>query len=170
MEQLVEQFLKVMREEKAIYQDLLSLSENKTDAIADKNVNNLDAIVRQEQSAILRLNQCEKRRLHYVGLLCQNTGEHPETVTMLRFAEYATPDGSLELHALHDELSDILKRLSDKNHTNRALLESRLEYVHFAMDMLNTEQSPGVYDMGGFDSRYDSGVPAKGKTIIDRKV
>jgi len=166
LRELVARFLGVMREERLVYAGLLALAEKKKDAILDKNTDTLDAIVRQEQALILRLGQMETRRTQCLEDLSDETGRDLPDITLLDWAEYGTPEQSSDVRALHAELGGILAELEEKNNQNRLLLESRMEYVQFALDVLHSGQDPGLYNTQG-DGAFSDG---EGKTIMDRKV
>lgn len=168
MNDLVSRFTEVMSKEKDIYERLLKISEGKKGAILSKETKALDAIVREEQSLILRLEQLEKRRIKCSAELAREINTPLEGITLLLFAEQGTLEQSEVLIEIHKELSTMLETLSKHNEENKALLDSRLEYVHFAMDTLTPDQNPGVYSTTGNDGSFNDNTTRTG--IIDRKV
>jgi flagellar biosynthesis/type III secretory pathway chaperone len=161
----------ILSEEKAVYTELLKLSEEKRLAVFERDVQRLDAVVRREQSAIIDLNHWEKQRL--VCMDAPNNdrlarGQGPsDAPTLLFFADKAPPPERERLLALHEELSGLLRELSKRNAENKALIESRLEYVQFAVDALTAEQTAGLSGSGYGKMPRDSGVIRK--TITDLK-
>jgi flagellar biosynthesis/type III secretory pathway chaperone len=161
----------ILSEVKAVYTELLELSEEKREAVFERDVQRLDAVVRQEQAAVTNLNHWEKQRL-----VCMDApgndqlvrGQSPsDAPTLLFFADNA-PDGERErLHTLHGELSGLLRELTKRNAENKALIESRLEYVQFAVDALTAEQTAGLYGSGYGRTPPESGMERK--TIMDLK-
>ena len=154
----------VLSEEKTVYTELLRLSDEKRTAIFEKNVEQLDAVVRLEQGLIARLNHWEKQRL-----ACMDVPEGPSgPPTLLFYADQAPPEEGGRLRGLHDELQGLLREMSKRNEENKKLIESRLEYVRFALDVFNAEQTAGLYG-----SRYGATSPDSGmvqKTVLDKKV
>jgi flagellar biosynthesis/type III secretory pathway chaperone len=161
----------ILSEEKAVYTELLELSEEKRLAVFDRDVQRLDAVVRREQSAVTDLNHWEKQRLVCMDapgndqlVLGQGSSDAP---TLLFYADKAPPEEGNILRTLHKELNEILAKLSKRNAENKALIESRLEYVQFAVDALTAEQTAGLYGSGYGSARSDSGIIRK--TITDLK-
>ncbi|MDR0292701.1 MAG: flagellar protein FlgN [Oscillospiraceae bacterium] len=154
----------VLSEEKAVYTELLELAGEKRAAVFEKNIERLDAVVRREQGVAARLSHWEKQRLACMGAP-EGSAEPP---TLLFFADQAPPEDGERLRVLHDELGGLLRELTKLNAENKTLIESRLEYVRFALDVLNAEQTSGLYG-----SRYGSTPPDSGmvqKTVLDKKV
>ncbi|MCL2081877.1 MAG: flagellar protein FlgN [Oscillospiraceae bacterium] len=165
---LVARFMSIMRQEKDIYSKLLGLSKNKKEAIFSKETDELDAIVREEHGLLLRLEQAEKRRMRCVEMLVTEIGCRPEDVTMMTFADHGTVGQADDLQKLHTEMGSLLKQLEEFNAENHRCLESRLEYVRFAMDVLEPDNDPGVYGTDGTNSDFSDNPARPG--IIDRKV
>lgn len=159
----------ILSEEKAVYAELLELSEEKRTAVMDRDVQRLDAVVRKEQAAVTALNHWEKQRL-----VCMDApgndqqGQNPsDAPTLLFFAESAPAEYGERLRVLHGELGEVLREVSKRNAENKALIESRLEYVQFAVDALTAEQTAGLYGSGYGNVSQDSGIIRT--TITDLK-
>ena len=150
-------FYQIMQEGKPIYEELVRLSRKKKIAIADKNVEPLDAIVRQEQGVVMRLSQWERNRADCVEKLSKQLGQTPESATFLFFAKQAPTEKQHEFKALHDELAHLLAELSELNDSNRKMLDARLEYVRFALSTLSEEQTNGYDARGGERDKKEPG-------------
>ncbi|MCL1808102.1 MAG: flagellar protein FlgN [Oscillospiraceae bacterium] len=157
------QLINVLTEIKAVYTELLALTEETRTAVFDKDIDRLDAVVRREQEAAVRLEHWEKRRL-----ACMAVPEgSPDPPTLLFFAGQAPEEEGLRLRSLHDELDGLIQNLLLKNKENKKLVESKLDYVRFALDALQAEQTAGLYG-----SMYGSAPPDGGliqKTVFDQK-
>lgn len=159
-----QRLIAALREETIIYSELLEMSGEKRDAIFQKNVDRLDAVVRREQGAAANLAHWEKQRLASMDAPASPSG----SPALLFYAEQAPPEERKELLALHEELSEIIRKLQKANTENKALIESRLEYVRFALDVLTADQTSGVYsrpyaDRAGYN-------PLPDKSMLDKKV
>jgi flagellar biosynthesis/type III secretory pathway chaperone len=155
--------IEVLSETKAVYAELLELADQKRSAVYEKNIEQLDAVVRHEQAAAVRLGHWEKQRLACMDSP-KGSSEQPTLLFLLTGAPAAEGE---KLRALHDELSGQLSALTKKNAENKTLIESRLDYVRFALDALNAEQSAGIYAGRHGKAPSDSGAPPK--TIFDKK-
>jgi flagellar biosynthesis/type III secretory pathway chaperone len=160
----------ILSEEKTVYAELLDLAGEKREAIFQKEVKTLDAVVRREQAAAARLNHWEKQRLVCMDALDGRLSLGPGSSgapTLLFFADQAPAEERASLRTLHDELSEMLRKLSKSNAENKALIESRLEYVRFALDALNAEQTAGLAGSGYGPGKTDGGMIQR--TIFDIK-
>lgn len=167
LEPLLARFYEIMLEGKTIYEELVRLSRQKKLAIVDKAVDSLDSVVRLEQGAVMRLGQWERVRTECVGKLAAKLGGNPSGATFLFFAQSAPPENRPAFLLLHQELSALLKELSELNEANRELLEARLEYVRFALDTLSESLDPGGYDARGSERSVEGDT---GRTIFNREV
>jgi flagellar biosynthesis/type III secretory pathway chaperone len=156
-----QKLINALSEEKAVCQELIALAEEKKDAVLQKNIEQLDSVVRREQGAVMRLGHWEKQRISCL----ETPKDHPGSPTLLFFAETAPSPEREVLRALHKDLSALIETLRSANAENKAMIESRLEYVRFVLDMLNEDQTSGVYSAGGASS-YSSGS----QKILDKKV
>ncbi len=150
-----------LSEEKAVYEELVELAEEKRDAVYKKDLERLDSVVRREQGAVMRLGHWEKQRLSCLEAL----KDHPGSPTLLFLAETAPSAERDALLKVHEELSGLIDTLRKANAGNKALIESRLEYVRFVLDVLNEDQTTGVYEAGGINP-----IGGGGKKILDKKV
>lgn len=155
--------ISVLSEERAIYEELLDLSAEKRDAVYERHLEQLDAVVRREQAAAARLDHYEKQRF-----ACMDAPEGTsDSLSLLCYADLAPADEGDALRKLHGELSSLLRQLQKSNAENKALIESRLEYARFVIDALNVETSAGLYG-----SRYGSASPDSGmaeRNLFDKK-
>jgi flagellar biosynthesis/type III secretory pathway chaperone len=162
--------ISILSEEKAVYQELLELADEKRGAVYEGTLERLDAVVRREQAAVATLDHWEKQRLACMdatGSRLTPGTDSSDSPTLLFFADQAPEEEGDTLRALHGELSAILRELQQKNAENKTLLESRLDYARFAIDALNVEQTAGLYG-----SRYGPAQPDSGlaeRTLFDKK-
>lgn len=164
MEPTLAKFFKIMSEGRAIYEELVRLSRDKKLAIADRSVDSLDALVRAEQGVVMRLSQWEKSRAECVARLAAQYSA-PEGAPFTWFAQKAPPEERSVFTKLHSELGALLKELSALNDDNKRMLESRLDYVRFAIDTLS-DSNLSVYDSrGGEQEGHESS-----RTIFNREV
>jgi flagellar biosynthesis/type III secretory pathway chaperone len=156
----------ILSEEKAVYEELLEFSEEKREAVYERHLERLDAVVRREQAAAAKLDHWERQRFACMdapnGQLALGP-EPSESLTLLSYADLAPAAEGEALRALHGELSVLLRELQKRNAENKALIESRLEYARFAIDALNVESTAGLYG-----SRYGSTPPESG--MVERRL
>ncbi len=141
-----------MRFEKAVYEEVVSLSAKKSEAIAGGQIDILNEIVRDEQTCLVKIHDLERRREAISGKFSELCGKPAKEITMRDIIEVAPESGRGALQALHAELSDVLSRQSELNDINRRLIESKLEYINFSLDVMTSNGNTGTYSQAGSES------------------
>lgn len=143
MEQLITRLEEILENETILYSQILNLGIKKTDIIIKGKVNELAALVEQEQDIVSRLSKMELER---------------EKVTLAINKELSLPDkemtlahvinGTGESHASiladsQNKLLDILKQVKRVNDENGRLINNSLEYIEFSINVLSSATNPG---------------------------
>ncbi len=161
--ELIARFAEVMGAEVSLYSELLALSEEKKDILVQSKVDELSELVKKEQVLLYKLNEWEKKRLVCVTELSALTGKPSSDIALRDFAEVGDETQRGHLDKLHDELARLLKEQMRLNDLNRKIIESRLEYIHFALEAVADTQNPSqTYGKNGYGQR--------GNSIIDKKI
>lgn len=141
-----------MRLEKAVYEEVAALSAKKRDAISNGEIDSLNEIVRGEQACLIKIHDLERKREAISGKFSELCGKPAKDITMRDIIE-VTPEGRRDaLKALHSELSGVLNRQSELNEINRRLIEAKLEYLNFSLDVMTSSGSAGTYSQAGEES------------------
>ena len=167
MEYIVSRFMDVMMSQKEIHHRLGDLSGQKQGVIANNEVAALDAIVRQEQRELAALSSLEKRRRQLMEELSRHTKKPAKDILLTDFLLVATPEQKERLESLAHEISSLLSEQLRLNDINQRLIDSRLDYVHFALDMLTDDEDPSQhYAVQG----AAVGATQRKSSIIDQKI
>lgn len=118
------QLLKVLQEQLDICNDYLELQNKKTSSLVAGDIKLLDAIVRQDQSFVMRMESLESKRN---GLL---TEMELSDVTISEVIAHHVEDAYKERYKqVFEGLSDVLYKLKKVNDLNQRLLKQRLAVV-----------------------------------------
>ncbi|MHB8064216.1 MAG: flagellar protein FlgN [Ruminiclostridium sp.] len=135
---LAKQLTDVLNQENEIYDTLSKISNNKTNLIVGGKVNELESIVKVEQSLIIKISKLEDQREKIVDKLCSLLGKKPEEITISGLAEQLGQNESDELKACQDKMVNNIKNLKNANDLNSKLIKSSLEYIDFSINMMTS--------------------------------
>ncbi|MDE7211744.1 MAG: flagellar protein FlgN [Lachnospiraceae bacterium] len=146
MASLIEELITVLKQEEAVYRELLPVVEQKTQIIIRNDLTALQKITEQEQLAIEKVTALEHKRDEVIVNMGVVLSRDPRTLTLKKLISLLDrqPKEQKELTLLHDSLTKILKNLSDANLRNQSLIEQSLEMIEFNMNLIqSTRMSPG---------------------------
>lgn len=158
--------LTVLRESVALYDDLLSLGEEKRQALVEADTAELDAITRREELKILEGTRLEERRAKATAALANRCRLTEAKVTLTMLAESAEPQIADQIRRAGAELDAVVKKLVRLNETNAALIHQALNFVHYNLNLLTRSQAETTYVPGGGRKTAGGASPV----ILDRKV
>ena len=151
MASLIEELTQTLEEESALYEDLIPLAERKTQVIVANDLQALQSITEQEQSAVDRIGALERKRQEGIVNIGIVLNRNPSTLdfrTLIAILEGQEAEQDA-LRRLHDRLRQTVGRLSDINKRNKALIQQSLEMIEFNMNFIqSTWMSPGMSQAG----------------------
>ncbi|MEH7381345.1 flagellar protein FlgN [Bacillus sp. JJ1533] len=117
----------------ALHQNLLKLSERKTDILKKGDIDALNEQMKEEQKYILAIRQLENERITIVE---KWLGPRVEEKTLSKCIEAASEPIRSELAGLHEDLVKVTHELKVVNELNQQLTHQSLQYVNMSLDML----------------------------------
>lgn len=135
---LVKQLTVILNRENEIYETLSKLSNNKTDIIVAGKVNELENIIKIEQSLVIKIAKLEDQREKLVESLSFNLGKKPEDITLSELVEKIGERESAELKTCQDKIVKTINVLKTANELNAKLIKSSLEYIDFSINMMTS--------------------------------
>jgi flagellar biosynthesis/type III secretory pathway chaperone len=136
--ELVEKLTDILTKENDIYETLFKISNNKTDLIVSGKVNELENIVKIEQSLVLKIAKLEDQREKIVEAMSATLGKKPESITVSELVEHLGQENSVELKACQDKMLKNIKNLKNNNELNSKLIKNSLEYIDFSINMMTS--------------------------------
>ena len=159
MASLMENLIEVLGQECDAYDELLALSQKKTQVIASANLENLQKITDDEQEAVGKVNHLDRRRMEVTTDIANVLNRDVETLKLSKMIELMSsrPGEQAKLAEAHDRLQSSVRELRRINEQNRELLENALEMVEFEMNLL--QASKAAPETANYTrSAYSSGV------------
>ena len=155
----MENLIEVLGQECDAYDELLALSQKKTQVIASANLENLQKITDDEQEAVGRVTHLDRRRSEVTADIANVLNRDVETLKLSKMIELMSlrPEEQAKLAEAHDRLQSSVRELRRINEQNRELLVNALEMVEFEMNIL--QASKAAPETANYTkSAYNSGV------------
>lgn len=170
MASLMDELIDTLSEEKALYEQLIPVSEKKTTILVKDDLQALEEVTQQEQFLIEKAGALGKKResvIANIAIVLNKDAKLLDLATLAGLLE-KQPEEQKKLIALHDSLKQIMRRLVAINEKNKNLIENSLEMIEFNMNFIqSTRMSTGGnnYDrnattsynrsinVGGFDAK-----------------
>lgn len=146
MASLIEELISTLKAEKAVYEELVPVSEQKTKILVKNDLEELKKITAQEQLLIDRAGVIGHKReevIKNIGVVLNKIPEQLDLTSLTRLMA-KQPEEKKTLAALHDSLRTTMRRLVEVNERNKDLIENSLEMIEFNMNFIqSTRMSPG---------------------------
>ena len=162
MASLIDTLIDVLDKENTQYERLLDLSNTKTAAIVNGDVDKLQEILGQEQQSIDIINRLDAKREENVKDICNvlnlpEKGIRIEDIVQMLSKQ---PKEQSVLEEVHLKLKRTLDQLMRVNDNNKALLQESMDMIEFEINLAkNAMVAPqtGNYSKGAYEQRnYDS--------------
>ncbi len=163
MASLMENLIEVLGQECDAYDELLALSQKKTQVIASANLENLQKITDDEQEAVGRVTHLDRRRSEVTADIANVLNRDVETLKLSKMIELMSlrPEEQAKLAEAHDRLQSSVRELRRINEQNRELLVNALEMVEFEMNILQASKAApetANYTKSAYNSGAQMGV------------
>ena len=143
----MENLLNILDEELELYKTILELSNNKTTLLKENKVKEIEATTKEEEALVATVIEKEKTRMQEVKNICKRYGKPEKNLKIEELCEFID-NSHEELMNYKKQITEILDELKRVNKTNSVLINSSLDYVNFAVNML-TETNNNTYQAGG---------------------
>lgn len=155
----------ILKEEADIYDDILKVSKQKTSIIVEGKVNELEKIVKMEQSFIFKIAGLESKREALIGKLSGLMGQKPEELTISSIADHSDEKESIMLKNVQQSMVGLIKELCNSNELNSRLIKNSLDYINFSIGLFA--------NIGNEDNNYSPNAEKfskKGRNLLDLKI
>ena len=141
--------IEILEKEFEIYQEMLKISEEKTDIIVKDKVDELEEMTRREEEFVRQFIELEKERVQIVKNFAAEHGLGEKIIKIPELCEYF-PEEKEELMGLRKEILAIVEKVKAKTELNEKLLKNSLEYINFSVGLATgTSASNGIYGQSG---------------------
>ena len=146
----------LLEREQALLEGISECESQKTDILAEGDVDSLNKMINREQPLSIQCQAAETRRLALMNKY-KLSGKTFREICRLADEEYKNV-----LEAQHESLSKIANKLKTTNKLNNELTKTRLEFYGRVRSMI----SRPVYGYDGTVEKQGQG----GRSLIDRKI
>lgn len=163
--ELVKQLTTILSQENEIYDTLKKISTNKTELIVAGKVNELESIVKMEQSLVIKISKLEDQREKLVDVLAREIGKKPEDITISELAGSLGEVEANELKQCREKMLKNINSLKNSNELNSKLIKNSLEYIDFSINMMTS--------IGSVSNNYEStgySGETKKRNLFDMKL
>ena len=162
MASLMEELFTALDGEKEVYQELIPVSERKTEILVKGDLRELEKVTEEEQLLIEKATAIGKKREAVIANIGVVLNKDASTLDLRTLAGLLTkqPEERKKLVELHDSLKLVMRRLIEVNEQNKNLIENSLEMIEFNMNFIkSTRMSPGVnnYNKNATSTNYGYG-------------
>jgi flagellar biosynthesis/type III secretory pathway chaperone len=144
----MENLLKILDEEIDLYKTILEVSNEKTLLLKENKVKELEEITKKEEGLVADVIAKEKVRIQEVKNICKRYGKPEQSLKIEELCEFID-NSKDELLNCKKEITKILEELKKVNKMNSVLINSSLEYVNFAVNMLTETSKKPTYEAKG---------------------
>ena len=157
MASLVDELLETMTQEKAGYEALIALTDDKRDSIVHNKLELLEQVTTKEEEITSGLKNLENRRVKVLRDMAVVLGHDGEHLTVTDFIALLNdqPEEQAALQKAKDELVEAAKRMRFTNQQMQILLQQAMEMVDFDLTLFKSlRQAPETanYDNNGYNT------------------
>ncbi|MEG0806516.1 MAG: flagellar protein FlgN [Lachnospiraceae bacterium] len=145
MASLMEEFISVLEQENLKYQELVELSQAKTQTIVYAKIEELQEVTAGEQDVLEQLQKLENKRMQVRKDMADVLNLHPDQLTLLHMAEMFSnkPSEQKKILDLRERLRLTLVEVAKINTENETLLRQAMEMLDFDMTLVKSmRQAP----------------------------
>ncbi len=152
MASLYDELVSNLKEQIEYYDELLSISSEKTQVIASNDIETLAKINTVENMLVVRLEKLDKKISETLSDIVMVTGKKVEKVSVKNVAKLVSSEEGAELEGLADQIVGIATDIKEINDKNKLLVDTSLEYAEFSMNLFRNILDPNTnvtYDKNG---------------------
>ncbi len=142
-----ETWLHLLDEEARSYGDLVAMGDRKREFLAMGAIEPLEEVLTAERMLLGRLKDLSARRSEIEAAL---VGEDaPVPATLHEWVELADEARRPVLEGIRATLLMMAERLTEQERVNSALIRQWLEFVNRGIELLRSDEGPGLYEPHG---------------------
>jgi len=156
--------LDILKNQKNLYRQLLSLSLEKRSVLIKGNIAELERITKEEETLIIQVGRLEEQRQALHNALANHFALSPVELSISRLIDRIEEPLKTRFAAVFDDINEIIGQIVEANNNNTDLINSSLEYVNFSLNLLTNNSVTPSYTEEELEKRQ---AAAK---IFDRMV
>lgn len=152
MASLYDELVSNLNEQIGYYNELFSISREKTQVIIKNDIENLGKINTVENMLVVRLEKLDKKTTETMKSIVMVTGKELERITVKNVAKLLSSTEGAELEELANKIYNVMIDIKEVNSKNKILVDTSLEYAEFSMNIYRNMLDPNIsvtYDKNG---------------------
>lgn len=138
-----------LRDLVGLYNDLVAMLDQESDAIIKRDTAALDKLARGEEGLLENIKIAEMKRARHIVLLGKMLGLQTEQMSLKEIAGIAGEQFRGTFLELRAQLEDAAQRLAGRNKVKMLLCKHSLDHIHTVIRLLGGGQDAGTYTPGG---------------------
>lgn len=131
-----EELTSVFMEMLALYQEILGLSYRKQEVLVQRNINELEKIMKQEETLLFQGTKLEKISKSKIKELAVINGLSDQESTLSHIKQAADLNWVYNLEKIEHELHNVLQKMTEVNAVNKKIVEQGLLIVNYSLNLL----------------------------------
>lgn len=170
MASLIENLITQLNEEYAVYQELLTVSMEKTPAIISNNLQRLTEVTEKEQllvDTVTGMENSRRQTMANIATVLNKKSADLKVTDIVEFLE-SQPEFRDPLAEINEKLAKLAKKLQEVNAHNQNLIKEALSMIEYNINLLqNLNRAPETAeysrDMFRGNTGYNQGDVSMGK-------
>ena len=149
-----------------LHGSLLQVSKQKTEILKEGDMDQLQELLKKEQTHVKAVNQLEQKRVEAVQEWATRHNLHPATITVTTIIEeYTTGADQQQLEDVTLRLAELLMELRRQEDLNKQLTEQSLQFVNLSLDMVQ----PSIKNMNYGKNNQTAKNQTPNRSVFDSK-
>lgn len=161
----INELMDILEREIGIYEELLKISQDKTEIIVKGKVTELDNITKLEQTLVLNMGSLEALREKTINDLSHEFQTNPWEITISELFRYVDQNQAQRLEEYKTKLLNTINEIKTINDLNAKLIQNSIDYINFSVNVLSS--APAADNNYGNTGHTNDG---KQKTYFDVKL
>jgi len=147
---LISNLIEVLQGQVVLYQQISALSAQKKDYIIANDIESLRKVVGEENAIVPKVMRQDKERERIIKDICMVLNKKEEDMTLSYLVTL------MENQPEHGQLAEVVEKtktavyeLNHINETNKALIESALEFIDYNINLIHSTFSDTPASYGG---------------------
>jgi len=135
-EVLIEKLIQVLQYEYRIYQEILKIAVEKTDALVRNDAAEIANITEKEKEMADRTVKLSQAREQIISSMAGEYGLDHRQLTIETLKQIVEEPYKNQLGEIRDKMIDLLGKIKTRNEINRKLIENAIKYLDFSIQLM----------------------------------
>lgn len=164
-QELLDQLIDLLETEYNLHEEVLKISQKKTDIIIGGKVSELEGVVKLEQSFVAQESKINIKKEELVSQLSNETSLKEETWNVSELIKLSSPQQREKLKAYQVRMTNLIDQLNQSNQLNAKLIGNSLEFIEFSLNLVSSADVAG----NNYGNKGDT-LDKEKKNLFDMKL